>query len=170
MIADRDALAEMVGLILSFARDDAKREPRTLIDLDSLVVEVCEDAADAGEAVTYEGNRGTTDLSRPMALGRVGSNLVDNALKYAGAADVRLTAEPDRVVVAVEDQGPGIPRSQREKVFEPFYRVDSSRNRETGGVGLGLPVARSIAREHGGDIILAARKGGGLSARRELPA
>ena len=93
------------------------------------------------------------------------SNLVDNALKYAGAADVTLAAEPDRVVVAVEDQGPGIPRSQREKVFEPFYRVDNSRNPDTGGVGLGLSVARSIAREHGGDVVLAARKGGGLSAR-----
>jgi signal transduction histidine kinase len=73
-------------------------------------------------------------------------------------------------VIAVEDRGPGIPGSQREKVFEPFYRLDNSRNPDTGGVGLGLSVARSIAREHGGDIILASRKGGGLSARLELPA
>jgi two-component system, OmpR family, sensor kinase len=82
---------------------------------------------------------------------------------------VTISAEPDRVVVAVEDQGPGIPRSQREKVFEPLYRVDNSRNPDTGGVGIDLSVVRSIAREHGGDIILAARKGGGLSARLELP-
>jgi signal transduction histidine kinase len=170
MIAELDAMGEMVGSILSFARDDAKREPRALIDIDSLVAEVCEDAAEAGDAVTYNGIRGTTALGRPMALRRVVSNLLDNALKYAGGADVTLSAEPDRVVVAVEDQGPGIPRSQREKVFEPFYRVDNSRNPDTGGVGLGLSVARSIAREHGGDIILAARKGGGLSARLELPA
>lgn len=170
MIAELDAMGEMVGSILSFARDDAKREPRTLIDLDSLVAEVCEDAVEAGEAVTYNGIRGTTALGRPVALRRVVSNLVDNALKYAGGAEVTLNAEPDRVVVAVEDQGPGIPRSQREKVFEPFYRIDNSRNPDTGGVGLGLSVARSIAREHGGDIILAARKGGGLSARLELPA
>lgn len=75
-------------------------------------------------------------------------------------------------MVAVEDHGPGIARSQREKVFEPFYRVDNSRNPDTGGVGLGLSVARSIAREHGGDIVLASRKGGGggLGARLELPA
>jgi signal transduction histidine kinase len=170
MITELDAMGEMVGSILSFARDDAKREPRTLIDLDALVAEVCEDAAEAGDAVTYKGVRGTTALGRPMALRRVVSNLVDNALKYAGGAEVTLSAEPDRVVVAVEDQGPGIPRSQREKVFEPFYRGDNSRNPDTGGVGLGLSVARSIAREHGGDIILAARKGGGLSARLELPA
>ena len=171
-IADLNSMAEMVGSILSFARDDAKREPRTLIDLDSLVAEVCEDAADANEAVTYNGIRGTTTLGRPMALRRVVSNLVDNAVKYAGGAEVTLIAEPDRLVVAVEDHGPGIPRSQREKVFEPFYRVDNSRNSDTGGVGLGLSVARSMAREHGGDIVLASRKGGGggLSARLELPA
>jgi signal transduction histidine kinase len=170
MIAELDAMGEMVGSILSFARDDAKREARTLVDLDALVAEVCEDAAEAGEAVTYKGIRGTTALARPMALRRVVSNLVDNALKYAGEADVKLTAESDQIVVAVDDQGPGIPRSQREKVFEPFYRGDGARNPDAGGVGLGLSVARSIAREHGGDVILAGRKGGGLSARLELPA
>ena len=81
-----------------------------------------------------------------------------------------LKAEGRLVVLAVEDHGPGIPRSEREKVFEPFYRIEGSRNPDTGGVGLGLAVARSIAREHGGDIVLATRKGGGLSARLELPA
>ncbi len=170
MIAEADAMAEMMGSILSFARDDAKRELRTLIDLDSLVAEVCEDAAEAGEQVTYKGNRGIAALGRPIALRRVVSNLVDNALKYGGGADVTLTADPDQVVIAVEDQGPGIPRSQREKVFEPFYRGDGARNPDTGGVGLGLSVARSIAREHGGDVVLIGRKGGGLSARLELPA
>ena len=81
-----------------------------------------------------------------------------------------LTAETGRIVVIVEDRGPGIPRSERDKVFEPFYRIEGSRNPDTGGVGLGLAVARSIAREHGGDITLAAPIGGGLSARLELPA
>jgi two-component system, OmpR family, sensor kinase len=83
---------------------------------------------------------------------------------------VKLTAESDQIDVAVEDQGPGIPRSQREKVFEPFNRGDGPRNPDAGGVGLGLSVARSIAREHGGDVVLAGRKGGGLSARLELQA
>jgi signal transduction histidine kinase len=158
------------GLDHSFARDDAKREPRLLVDLHSVVAQVCEDAADAGEAVTYKGRRGTTILGRPVALKRVVTNLVDNAVKYAGGAEVALTAEPGRVVVAVEDRGPGIPRSQREKVFEPFYRVDDSRNPDTGGAGLALSVARSIVREHGGDVVRATRKGGGLSARLEPPA
>ena len=81
-----------------------------------------------------------------------------------------LTVETGRIAFLVEDRGPGIPRSERDKVFEPFYRIEGSRSPETGGVGLGLAVARSIVRERGGDITLAARKGGGLSARLELPA
>ncbi|HEY3908987.1 MAG TPA: ATP-binding protein [Stellaceae bacterium] len=170
MIAELDAMSAMIGSILSFARDDTKREPRALLDLDALVEGICEDASDAGGAVIYRGCRGVPISGRPVALRRAISNLVDNAVKYGGGAEVTLTAEAGRIVVAVEDRGPGIPRSERENVFEPFYRIDGSRNPETGGVGLGLAVARSIAREHGGDIVLATRKGGGLSARLELPA
>jgi len=169
MIVELDAMSAMIGSILSFARDDAKREPRTLVDLDALVEGVCEDASDAGGAMTYTGSRGVTVSGRPAALRRVISNLVENAVKYGSGADVTSTSEVGRIVVAIEDRGPGIPRSEREKVFEPFYRIEGSRNPDTGGVGLGLSVARSIAREHGGDIVLAARKGGGLSARLELP-
>ena len=163
-------MSAMLDSILAFARDDAKREPQTLVDLVALVEGVCEDVSDAGGAVTYAGARGVTVRGRLAALRRAISKLVDNAAKYGGAADVTLTAGAQRIVVAVEDRGPGIPRSEREKVFEPFYRIEGSRNPATGGVGLGLSVARSIAREHGGDIVLAARKGGGLSARLELPA
>ena len=169
MAGEIDAMGAMLNSILSFARDDAKREPRTLIDFDALAEGVCEDASDAGAVVTYTGIRGTTVSGRPAALRRAISNLIDNAVKYGGGAEVKLAAEARHVVLAVEDRGPGIPRSEREKVFEPFYRVENSRNPETGGVGLGLAVARSIAREHGGDIVLATRKGGGLSARLELP-
>lgn len=170
MIDEIDAMSAMLGSILSFARDDAKREPRTLVDFDALVEGVCGDAADAGAAVTYSGIAGVTVTGRPAALRRAVSNLVDNAVKYGGGAEVTSTKEARRVVLAVEDHGPGIPRSEREKVFEPFYRIEGSRNPETGGVGLGLAVARSIAREHGGDITLAAHNGGGLSACLELPA
>jgi signal transduction histidine kinase len=169
MIAELDAMSAMMVSILSFARDDAKREPRALIDLGSVVEGVCEDAADAGAAVSYSGEPGVTVSGRQIALRRAVSNLVDNAVKYAGGAEVTLTKEAGQIVVAVEDRGPGIPRSEREKVFEPFYRIESSRNPDTGGVGLGLSVARSIAREHGGDIVLATRKGGGLTARLDLP-
>jgi signal transduction histidine kinase len=170
MIGEIDAMSDMLGSILSFARDDAKREPRTRLDLDALAEGVCGDAADAGAAVTYSGVAGVTVTGRPAALRRAIANLVDNAVKYGGGAEVRLTAETGRIVVTVEDHGPGIPRSERDKVFEPFYRVEGSRNPDTGGVGLGLAVARSIAREHSGDITLAARNGGGLTARLVLPA
>ena len=91
------------------------------------------------------------------------------AVKYGGSATASLTPEAERVVVTVEDEGPGVSRSEREKVFEPFYRIESSRNPDRGGVGLGLSVARSIIWEHGGDIGLATRKGGGLIVRLELP-
>lgn len=166
MIHELDAMGTMIGSILSFARDDTKREPCVLVDLDALVQGICEDAADADGAVTYAGDRGVTVSGRPVALRRAISNLVENAVKYAGAAEVTLTAEAGRIVVAVNDSGPGIAQSECEKVFEPFYRIEGSRNP---GTGLGLAVARSIAREQGGDIVLAARKGGGLSARLELP-
>ena len=106
---------------------------------------------------------------RPAAMRRAVSNLVDNAAKYGGSAAVTLIPERDRVVLTVEDEGPGIPRHEREKVFEPFYRVEKPRNSNAGGVGLGLSVTRSIIWEHGGDIVLASRKGGGLSVRLELP-
>ena len=102
------------------------------------------------------------------AMRRAVSNLVDNAVKYGGKADVTLAPEAGRLAILVEDEGPGISRSEREKVFEPFYRSGNARDPSTGGVGLGLSVTRSIVWERGG-VILAARKGGGLSVRVKLP-
>ena len=94
---------------------------------------------------------------------------MDNAIKYGTNAAVHLAQEPERVVITIDDDGPGIPPSQRDKVFEPFYQQERSRNPETGGVGLGLSVARSIIWEHSGDIRLANRREGGLHVRVELP-
>jgi signal transduction histidine kinase len=169
MLAELDTMGEMIESVLSFARDDTKHEPRSLVDLSALVEGICEDASDAGEPVTFSGPRGVTISCRPTVMRRAISNLVDNAVKYGASAAVSLLPDAERVVITIEDEGPGIPRSQREKVFEPFYRIENSRNPDTGGVGLGLSVARSIIWEHGGDIILANRKGGGLSVRLELP-
>jgi signal transduction histidine kinase len=170
MLDEVDMMTGMVESILSFARDDAKQEARSLVDLSALVEGICEDAADAGEKVTFSGPRGVTISSRPTAMRRAISNLVDNAVKYGGTAAVTLAPEADRLVILVEDEGPGIPRSEREKVFEPFYRIGSDRDPSTGGVGLGLSVTRSIVWEHGGEITLSSRKGGGLGVRVELPA
>jgi signal transduction histidine kinase len=90
-------------------------------------------------------------------------------LKYGGCARVSLDQFGNRVVITIEDGGPGIPVDEREKVFAPFYRIESSRNRETGGVGLGLAVARTTAREHGGDVSLGRARNGGLRGQLELP-
>lgn len=169
MLAELDMMGKMIESVLSFARDDTKHEPQSLVDLSALVEGICLDAADAGEPVTFSGPRGVTIFCRPTVMRRAISNLVDNAVKYGGSASVNLVPKPERVVVTVEDEGPGIPRTEREKVFEPFYRIESSRNPDTGGVGLGLSVTRSIVWEHGGDIVLASRKGRGLSVRLELP-
>lgn len=168
MLTDISVMGEIVESILSFSRDDARNEPRSLVDLSALVEGICEDASDAGEPVTYSGPRGVTISCRPTGLRRAISNLVDNAVKYGQSAAVGLASEAEHVVITIDDEGPGIPRSERAKVFEPFYRLEPSRNPDTGGVGLGLSVARSIIWEHGGDITLANRKGGGLSVRLEL--
>jgi signal transduction histidine kinase len=169
MLDELDMMNGMVESILSFARDDAKQEPRSLVDLSALVEGICEDAADAGEKVIFSGPRDATISCRPSAIRRAVSNLVDNAVKYGGTAAVTLTPDAARIVITVEDEGAGIPRSEREKVFEPFYRIGDARNPDTGGVGLGLSVTRSIIWEHGGEIVLTNRKGGGLSVRLELP-
>ena len=168
MLADVTTMRAMIDSVISFAREDTKREPRVLVDLSALVEGICDAAADAGQAVTFSGARGVAISCHPIALRRAISNLIDNAVKYGTNAFVHLAREPERVVITIEDDGPGIPPSQRSKVFEPFYR-ETSRNPGTGGVGLGLSVARSIIWAHGGDIRLANRREGGLHVRVDLP-
>jgi len=105
-----------------------------------------------------------------VALRRALANLIDNAVRYGGGAEVALSEADGAVVVDVADRGPGIPEADRERVFAPFVRLDESRSRETGGTGLGLAVARTILRGHGGDVTLHDRPGGGLVVRATLPA
>jgi signal transduction histidine kinase len=169
MLADLDSMGDMIDSTLAFVREDAQREPRRLVDLGALVESVCENASDAGGAVNFSPRRGIDLLVRPNAISRAVANLIDNAVKYGGTAHATLHREPGRVIVVIDDDGPGIPTDERENVFAPFYRLERSRNRDTGGVGLGLAVARTIAREHGGDVKLCNVDGGGLRARLELP-
>jgi signal transduction histidine kinase len=169
MRADLDAMSVMVESTLVFARDQAQREPRTLVDLSILVADLCEDMADMGKPATFSGAWGTEISCRPISVRRAIANLLDNAVKYGGIADVSLIREPSGVVLLVEDEGPGIPPDAHEKVFAPFYRLDESRNVDTGGVGLGLAVVRSVVREHGGEVTLSNRETGGLRVRIELP-
>ena len=168
-LSDIDAMQLMLESTLSFARDDNQTEARTEFDLAVLLQSLCEDFADAGHRVSYLGPERLTVNGRPIALQRAFTNLIDNAVNYGNEAKVTLSQREGGVLISVEDRGPGIPEDQREQVFAPFFRLESSRNRETGGTGLGLAVARSVARRHGGDIVLEDRPGGGLRARVTLP-
>ena len=169
LLGDVTSMGEMLDTVISFTRQDTAREPRLLINVSGLIEGVCDDAVDAGQPVTFSGPQEIEITCRPLALRRAVGNLVENAVRYGGCADVRVSLEAGLVLVTIDDKGPGIPPSEREKVFEPFYRRDPSRNPDTGGVGLGLSIARSVILEHGGDIHLASRKGGGLHVRLELP-
>ena len=169
MFDDLDSMNAMIESTLAFARDNARQEPRTLVDLGVLVGDVCEDAGDSGEKVAYAGQRGVDVPCRPTLIRRAVANLIDNAVKYGESARVKIVHEADRVVIVVDDDGPGIPADEQEKVFAPFYRREAARNPAKAGVGLGLSIARTVAREHGGDVTLRNRDGGGLSALIELP-
>jgi len=167
-----DDLAQMEGMIsatLSFARLDSSDEQRKSLDLAGLVQAVCDDGAELGHQITYKGPLRVSFLGRPLALRRVFDNLVDNAVKYGKRASVLFVETEESIVITVMDEGPGIPEEEVERVFDPFYRVETSRNRETGGVGLGLAVVRSIIRGHGGEVMLSNRKKGGLCATVTLP-
>ena len=176
MLADLDELQAMVSATLAFGRDVAGTEPAVPLDLVALLRTVLDEAADARPAaagcLAYAGPGRLQIQGRPVALKRALANLIGNAVAYGGTARVTLLGEGrpgSGVVVQVEDSGPGIPPDELDRVFEPFHRVEGSRNRETGGTGLGLPIARNILRAHGGDVALANLDGGGVRATVTLP-
>jgi signal transduction histidine kinase len=169
MLRDLDEMQTMVGTTLEFFRttgDDAQRQP---VDIGALIESICEDRREAGQAIGVRGTAQGPYRADPQALRRCLENLIENALRYGGGAEIELTDTPERLRIAVIDQGPGIPESELERVFEPFYRVDASRNMDSGGTGLGLSIARNIARWHGGDVTLTNAPGGGLVAALVLP-
>ncbi len=106
---------------------------------------------------------------QPAALRRALNNLIDNAVKYGGSADVEVASDQHTATVTIDDHGPGIPEPELSKVFEPFYRIEESRSRETGGSGLGLAIALAVVEAHGGTLRLSNRPNGGLSAQLTLP-
>jgi signal transduction histidine kinase len=169
MLGDLDQMAEMIEATLAFARDDAASEPMTAIDLPSLLESMVDEAIDAGHEASYAGPAHRIIQGRPVALRRAFGNLVDNAIKYGEAVEIAVAEAVDGCRIAIVDRGPGIAATDREKVFQPFVRLEASRNRDTGGAGLGLSIARSIIRGHGGEIDLANRPEGGLSVEVSLP-
>ena len=175
MLSDLDELESMVAATLAFGRDDAAAEALAALDLAELLRTIGEEAADArpngAEDVCYQGPDHQVVRARPVSIKRALSNLVQNALNYGGSARIALAPPKDgTLTVVIDDDGPGIPTGELDRVFEPFHRVEGSRNRETGGTGLGLPIARNILRAHGGDVALANRAGGGLRATVTMPA
>jgi signal transduction histidine kinase len=169
MLANIGDLDAMVDATLKFARDEATAEPWRRTDLAALVTSIVDDMADAGLKVTIGAAEPVILECQSGGLRRAVTNLLDNAVKYGGAAHVRILGSPTDVRIVVDDEGPGIPSAEIPKVFDPFYRVEQSRSRETGGTGLGLAIAQSIAQAHEGQITLSNRPEGGLRAILSLP-
>ncbi len=169
MLADLTEIETMTRSVLAFASDSAQPEVREPLDLVSLLQSLCDDTTGATLALPPDLPPRIAYPAQPVALRRCLANLLDNAVRYGERALVTLTLDKAAVHIRVDDDGPGIPASSVEEVFRPFRRLEASRNRETGGTGLGLTIARSVARAHGGDIVLANRPAGGLTAELVLP-
>jgi len=169
MLATLTDMEEMVESILRFVRDDAAHEEVQSVDLVALINAICDDLSDLGQKAAFSGPDKLIYPCRPIVFKRALTNLIENAVKFGGSASVRMRDTGENVEIGVEDEGPGMPETQLEAVFDPFYRIEPSRSRDTGGVGLGLSVARSIVDAHGGQIVLANRPTGGLQVMVELP-
>jgi signal transduction histidine kinase len=156
------------GLALARGRDEL-REQRCQTDLHALIDSLVCDYSDAGIPLRFAGERGVTILTHPQALRRIMINLIDNGLKFGEDVEVAIDAQRSNgITVTVSDRGPGIPDEHLKSVFLPFYRIEASRNRETGGTGLGLAIAQQLASALRGTLTLANRDGGGLEARLEF--
>jgi signal transduction histidine kinase len=166
---DIDQMEAMISAALTFVRDAGQPGERTPLELSSLLESLCDEMAETGAATEVETGEKVILEGDPMALRRLFANLLDNAVKFGGQARARVFRHEANAIVEIDDDGPGIPPQDGERVFEPFYRREPSRNRKTGGAGLGLAIVRSIARGHGGDVALVNRQGGGLTARVQLP-
>lgn len=169
MAADLDAMAAMIDATLGYLRGLQETEPVRPIDINALVASMVEDAQVLGRMITVEGQAAAPYAGRLTALRRAVQNLIDNAIKYGFSAHIRIEDGAAELRIIVDDEGPGIPQAELARVTDPYYRPDASRNSETGGVGLGLSIARDIALLHGGELLLENRARGGLCAMLSLP-
>jgi signal transduction histidine kinase len=160
MLATIDEIQTMTEAMIALARGEATVEETRTVDLNALLGSLCDDMADLGQPVEYVDGKKTVYRCRPDGLRRAIRNVIENAVRYGGLAHVSIDGTPSTIDIVVQDSGPGIPDIMKGKVFEPFFRLESSRSRETGGVGLGLSIARAIIRHHGGDILLSANDPG----------
>jgi signal transduction histidine kinase len=169
ILATLDEMQRMAEATLVFARQEAAREETRTVDLAALVDSLCQDLRDLGRDVSFGGAEKTPYVCRPVGLKRALRNLIENAVIYGQRARVELRETAAELSVIIDDDGPGIPERDVERVFEPFVRLEESRNSQTGGIGLGMAIARSIVRRHGGDIVLTNRAAGGLRVTVRLP-
>ncbi len=168
-VKDLEEMESMVGATLDFMRGLEAREPAQPLDVMALLESLQEDAQEVGGKIAIEGAARAPYHGHPRALKRCLANLIGNAVQYGKSATITVSDAADRLQISVRDEGPGIPESQLERVFEPFHRLEGSRSRDTGGTGLGLSIARNIARAHGGNIVLRNVPQGGLEAMLTLP-
>ena len=164
LVADLTAMNQLIQEGLDLARTAEHAEPEAELNLDSLLVALAEDEDDTGGKVTFISGCGCHVRVRPLALRRAVTNLIDNALRHAGGAELSSARRGEDVAIVVRDHGPGIDAALLEKVFEPFFRLEESRSRDTGGVGLGLTIARTLVEQCHGELTLHSPPGGGLEA------
>ena len=169
LVADLQAMRALIDEGLELARTAETAEPRVLLDLDSLLESLVEDAVDAGGAAEFTAGCGAVLQLRPLATRRMFANLIDNALKHGGSAAVSAARSNGAVTVLIRDRGPGLPDAMLERAFDPFVRAEGSRSRETGGTGLGLTIARTLAQKGGATLTLRNHPEGGLEARVTWP-
>ncbi len=162
LVNDLVVTQDMVKEGLELARSLNAEEPFELLDMDSLIDTICNDATDAGLEVTHSGKVGIPVMGRPNALRRCLANLVDNAVKYGEFAHIIVKKEGQKVIISIIDGGPGIPEHALKTVLQPFKRLEDSRSRDSGGSGLGLTIACAIAEKHRGTLRLRNICAGGL--------
>lgn len=165
-------LAQMENILtdtLAFARDEGRDRQARRFDLAALVQTLCDEYADLGHELHCTLPDRLPCTGRPSALQRALTNLLDNALRYGNKVSLRLVEDAEGTLIEIEDDGPGIPEDKLEEVFMPFYRVEASRSEETGGIGLGLAIARMLVHAQGGTLTLSNREPHGLCAQLRLP-
>jgi signal transduction histidine kinase len=167
--ADVEQMRAMIAATIGFMKGTSASHVRRPLDLTALIDRLVQAQIDAGSPIAWETTRPAMVDGDEVALIRMFQNLIDNAVQYAGAAEAKMSVNADKVLVTICDRGPGLPEDMLTKVVQPFVRSDPSRNSATGGVGLGLSIANSIALDHGGSFSLTPRPGGGLCANVTLP-
>ena len=169
MIETLEEMERITDATLAFAREDAVREDTRNLDLAALLESLCDDLRALGMDVECAPGDRLPYPCRPVGLKRALRNLIENAVAYGERARVTVERRDDSLRIVIEDDGPGIPEDALERVFMPFERLEESRSRETGGIGLGLSIARSIIRSHGGDVVPRNLPAGGLTVTVSLP-